>query len=145
MLNPREWSTLEAVCARILPTDDTPGATEAHVINFIDFQLTTPLVAPFLPAFRRLARMLHARARKAGVGSFAALPEATQDRLLENIQSAHVGRVSGARVFRALVSLVLEGTFGDPIYGGNRDKLGWKLIGFTPQQPGPTCPYTGRL
>ena len=45
---------------------------------------------------------------------------------------------------RVLTSLTLEGFLGDPIYGGNRDGVGWKMIGFTPQQPGPRCPYGGR-
>ena len=32
--------------------------------------------------------------------------------------------------FGTLYQNVMEGMFSDPIYGGNRDKAGWKMIGF---------------
>ena len=35
------------------------------------------------------------------------------------------------RTFWGMVyQTVMEGMFSDPIYGGNRNKAGWKLIGF---------------
>ncbi|MBW2426552.1 MAG: gluconate 2-dehydrogenase subunit 3 family protein, partial [Deltaproteobacteria bacterium] len=40
-LDPREWAVVEAITARILPTDDTPGALEAGCVNFIDKALST--------------------------------------------------------------------------------------------------------
>lgn len=144
VLDVAQWIAIEAACARILPTDQDAGATEANVVNFIDAQLQTSVAAPFVPLFQRAARFLNARARKAGVQSFAELPPETQDRLLHSLQRKQLGAVSGARFMRVLISLTLEGFFGDPIYGGNRDGLGWKMIGFVPQQPGPRCPYGGR-
>ena len=33
-------------------------------------------------------------------------------------------------VFNVLYPCVVEGIFSDPIYGGNKDKEGWKLVGF---------------
>lgn len=144
-LDAAQWVALEAACARILPTDEDVGATEANVINFIDAQLQTPVAAPFLPLFQHAARFLDGRARKAGVRSFAELPVETQDRLLRRLQRQRLGGVSGVRFMQVLVSLTLEGFFGDPIYGGNRDGVGWKMIDFTPQQPGPRCPYGGRV
>ena len=32
----------------------------------------------------------------------------------------------------------MEGFFADPIYGGNRDKIGWQLVGF----PGVAAVYS---
>jgi len=38
--------------------------------------------------------------------------------------------VSGQAFFDFLLQNTIEGFFWDPIYGGNRDMVGWKLIGF---------------
>src|SRR5438105_2705882 len=35
-LSPARARTCAAICARIVPSDSTPGATEAHAVNFID-------------------------------------------------------------------------------------------------------------
>jgi gluconate 2-dehydrogenase gamma chain len=38
--------------------------------------------------------------------------------------------VSSTEFFALLLENTMEGFFADPIYGGNRDMAGWKLIGF---------------
>src|SRR2546422_10585081 len=43
--------------------------------------------------------------------------------------------------FNMLLANTLEGFFADPIYGGNRDKAGWKLVGF----PGVAAVYTAHV
>jgi len=43
---------------------------------------------------------------------------------------AELGDFNGKEFFEALLSLVMEGFFADPIYGGNRNKASWKMIGF---------------
>ena len=40
------------------------------------------------------------------------------------------GNLQGRTFFTMLYENVMEGLFADPIYGGNKDKAGWKLIGF---------------
>jgi gluconate 2-dehydrogenase gamma chain len=43
--------------------------------------------------------------------------------------------------FGRLHEMTVEGFFADPMYGGNRDKVGWKLIGF----PGLPATYANAI
>ena len=43
--------------------------------------------------------------------------------------------------FELFYSLTIEGFFADPAYGGNRNKIGWKLVGF----PGVRAEYAGLI
>jgi gluconate 2-dehydrogenase gamma chain len=43
---------------------------------------------------------------------------------------ADLGGLSSRQFFEALIELVMEGFFADPMYGGNRDKVAWKMVGF---------------
>lgn len=51
-LEPAAWATVEAATARLIPTDDLPGAREANVVGFIDRQLALPHFAVFKDEFR---------------------------------------------------------------------------------------------
>jgi gluconate 2-dehydrogenase gamma chain len=140
------WATLEAACARIIPSDDEPGATEAGVVNYIDAQLALPHFAAFKGMFLAGLRLLDDLARKQGRPSFLEAPPAVQDRVLRRVErGVRLGRGRNSRrFFRVLLAFTLEGFLGDPVYGGNRGQVGWKLIGFSPRPPRPRCPYTGR-
>ena len=143
VLNGAQWSALEAACERIYPGDDgSAGAKAANVVNFIDAQLTMPPVDAFAPLLKVGAMQLDRLAKREGK-RYADLPASRQDALLKRIQVGRLGRYSGRRFVRILLSLTLEGVFGDPIYGGNRDQRGWKSIGFVAQSPGPRCPWGG--
>lgn len=141
VLSTEEWITLEAVCERIYPADQEPGATDANVVNYIDAQLSHPPVESFLPVIRSVIRTLDRFAKRKGQSGFGQLSALDQDQMLKKMQQSRAGRYGGARAMRILVALTLEGLFGDPIYGGNKDKALWKSIGFQPQLPAPRCPY----
>ena len=71
--------------------------------------------------------------RKAYGRHFAKLDEAQREELLVALSSGKLEFEDGlpSRVFwSTLYQTVIEGMFADPIYGGNRDKAGWKMIGF---------------
>lgn len=118
-----EAREVEAVAARIIPTDETPGAREAEVIRFIDRALET-FQAEALPMVREGLADLGRRAAAAGAAEsrFSQLDETRQDALLREIED-------GA-FFGAIRFLTVMGMFASPEYGGNRDKVGWELIGF---------------
>lgn len=122
-LTPDEAAELSAVASRIMPTTDTPGATEAGVIYFIDRVLGAEAKSA-LPMMRAGVVDLQRRAarRKPGSKSFAALAAADQDAILLDVEK-------GA-FFQAMRFATMVGMFGDPVHGGNRDHVGWKLIGF---------------
>jgi len=154
--NGDEARAVEAAVARIIPADDVgPGAREAGVAVFIDLQLAGAWGdgahlyrhPPFVPGtpqqgyqlaftptemFRLGFAKLDESARKAHGVAFADLTTQQQDELLVLAEQGKVdfGALPSAVFFGALLDAVMEGFFSDPIYGGNREKVGWKLVGF---------------
>ena len=154
--NGTEARAVEAAVARLIPADDVgPGAKEAGVAYFIDLQLVSAWgngdhfyrQAPFAtgtpqqgyqlaftPAemFRLGLAKLDESARKALGAEFAHLSAEQQDALLAQAQQGELdfGALPSAVFFGALLDATMEGFFSDPIYGGNRDKIGWELVGF---------------
>jgi gluconate 2-dehydrogenase gamma chain len=151
-----EGRVAEAAVARLIPADDAgPGAKEADVAVFIDLQLAgawgagdhlyrhAPFLAgtaqqgyqlAFTPAemFRLGLAKLDEAARKAHGVAFADLAPEQQDALLAQAEQGKLdfGVLPSGAFFAALLDATMEGFFSDPIYGGNRDKIGWKLVGF---------------
>lgn len=69
-----------------------------------------------------------------------------QDGVLENLEAGRIGEVAGGPAFFELVRRhVMEGMFCEPIYGGNRDLVGWSLVGFPGQRFGYGDPYINQV
>jgi gluconate 2-dehydrogenase gamma chain len=155
--NRDEVRAVEAAIARLIPADELgPGAKEAGVAVFLDMQLAGawgsgdnlyrqgPFVAgtsqqgyqlSFTPAemFRMgLAKLEEAAKRSHGGSTFADLAPTQQDMLLAQVEQGQVdfGVLPSGVFFAALLDATMEGFFGDPMYGGNREMIGWKLVGF---------------
>jgi hypothetical protein len=115
---------VEAVAAQIIPTDSRPGAREAGAVHFIDRALATffsHLAADYrvqLADFRAAFRKQH----PAAAGAFASLASDQQIELLKTVDRTPF--------FETTRLLTLLGMFTMPRYGGNRDEIGWKLLGF---------------
>ena len=64
--------------------------------------------------------------------AFAALDAVQQDQVLGGLENGEIELKdgNGKAFFEAILANTMEGFFADPIYGGNRDMAGWKLIGF---------------
>ena len=110
------------VLSRIIPTDKTPGAHEAGVVYFIDKSLTTfardqaPMIAESL---KKLSDDV--AAKFPGQTKFSALTTAQQDEFLKSIeQTPFFGNMRFATI---------AGMFSLPTHGGNRNYVGWKLVG----------------
>jgi gluconate 2-dehydrogenase gamma chain len=115
---PEQASEVEAVAAQIIPADATPGAREAEVIYFIDRALVT-FDKDKQKAYRKGLGQLQ---RKAGKKRFSELASERQIALLKKIQKSE---------FFELVRVhTIMGFFANPEHGGNRDRIGWRLIGF---------------
>jgi len=84
-----------------------------------------------LAALERFCRTSQSGAPN-GSRSFAALAPDAQDSLLRALEEGRVQLegADGKQFFALVVKDVQEGFFADPIYGGNRDMCGWKMIGF---------------
>jgi gluconate 2-dehydrogenase gamma chain len=77
---------------------------------------------------------------------FPALTEEQQDTLLENLEAGKIKQVeSGPQFFQLVRRHVFEGMFCEPHYGGNRNLIGWKLVGFPGQRYGYDDPYINRV
>jgi gluconate 2-dehydrogenase gamma chain len=123
-LNDHEARTIDAMAGRILPGDaDDPGAREAGAVLYIDRALAGAYAEHRL-LYRTGVAALDARCHARHGHGFAALAAADQDAVL----SALEGRL--AYFFAVVREHVIQGTFCDPVYGGNRDAVGWRLLGF---------------
>jgi gluconate 2-dehydrogenase gamma chain len=122
-LSAAEAADIEAVAAQIIPTDDSPGAREAGVVYFVDRALAT-FYSQLAGDYRAQLAAFQAEYRHAhpAVSSFASL---TSDQQIE-----HLKGVDQTTFFATTRLLTLLGMFALPQYGGNRDRVGWKLIGF---------------
>jgi gluconate 2-dehydrogenase gamma chain len=125
-LSRAELADVDAITAQIIPTDDTPGAREAGVALFIDRALAT-FFGRMAPDFRSqlAAFRLRCQAQHPDAGSFAALSNEQQIAFLK--------QVDRTPFFERVRLLTLVGMFAMPKYGGNRDGIGWKLLGFQDQ------------
>ena len=121
-LTPAELATLRAVCGRIIPSDENgPGATEAGAANYIDRALGGALAESRRAYVEGLAS-IDAAAQRTHGAPFAKLPTAQQDAVLTGLQDSPF--------FNLVRGHTLQGTFCDPIYGGNVNFVGWDLIGY---------------
>lgn len=161
-----EYRIIEAACARLIPTDDDPGATEAGVVDYIDgflgaFAFDPPRIwagGPFsgrcggeagFASFHRLGALDELAWRTRIEGSLG-MPErewngpvvGLQERYRAGIArlgsdfvrlepDAQIARLREDREFASLLyQHACEGMYGPPEYGGNRDLVGWRYIGF---------------
>lgn len=152
-------ATLTAIYDRLIPADELgPSASEAGCVDFIDAQMAGPygeskdvyLDKPLQPDENELMGMnislrtrrehylaglafLEDHARKQHGKPFAELEGEQMDQILSDLEAGKLdwdGPGSSVRLFNGLLQNVREGYFSDPLYGGNRDMVGWKLIGF---------------
>jgi gluconate 2-dehydrogenase gamma chain len=127
-----EMATLEAIAAALIPSDGNgPGATEARAAHYIDRALGGALAAS-REAYRSGLAAVEAYARSSKGGPFDGLSAAERDAVLRDIETNKAtGFVPDAQTFFNLVRThTIQGTFGDPYYGGNANFAGWDLIGY---------------
>ncbi|MBJ18068.1 MAG: gluconate 2-dehydrogenase subunit 3 family protein [bacterium] len=132
-----EWKTVEAVCGRIIPLDADPGAVEAGCVNFIDKALANEDAA-LAPVYSPCLAALEAVSQRRYKKPFPAIGPASQDALLMTLQDGQApewqeASMSASAFFETLRAHTLIGFLADPRHGGNRDFIGWKLVGY----PGP--------
>jgi gluconate 2-dehydrogenase gamma chain len=156
VLSPTEVALLEPLVARLIPADNLgPGALEAGVAHYIDGQMATPWAegdhfyakGPFEPGlptqgyqfshtpaalFRMGLVRLGEVVQQQHNAPFQNLSPEVQDGVLTQLEKGELdlSPIPGPLFFQTVLDLTLEGFFADPLYGGNRDMVGWKLVGF---------------
>ncbi|MFK3972004.1 gluconate 2-dehydrogenase subunit 3 family protein [Pseudomonas sp. NPDC087358] len=151
-----EASAVEAIVARLIPADDlSVSGKDAGCAVFIDRQLAgeygtfsrlymqgpfdkgTPMQgdqSELVPRQRyRLGLAgLEAYCQKQFQKSFNALAADQQDKVLLGVEKGDIALdgIDGKLFFQQVLGNTMEGFFADPVYGGNRDMVSWKMIGF---------------
>ena len=130
-LTAAEGATLEAIVARLIPTDSNgPGATEARAARYIDRALGG-FLAQFLVAYRGGLSGIESYARAAKGAPFTQLSAQDQDAVLKDVESNTAkGFPAAGLFFNVVLSHTIQGTFCDPFYGGNANFVGWDLIAY---------------
>jgi gluconate 2-dehydrogenase gamma chain len=155
--NPTEWAFVTAAADRIIPHDENgPGAVELGVPEYIDRQMQTPyaegaiwyMQGPFPEAaaeFGYQSKLTPREQYRLGIPAinahcqtefgkiFADLTPAQQDDVLKRVESGQIKSDDAPlRTFFSsfLLRHVMEGYFGDPMYGGNKDMGSWKMIAY---------------
>lgn len=154
---PEEGAAVEALVDRLIPSDPQwPGGKDAGCAVFIDRQLAGAYgssrglymrppfkegdrqqgpQSPLTPAMRYRQSLAaldkYSKDRFAGK-SFAQITADQQDAVITGLEKGSVAlpNVSGRGFFDLLVQNTQEGFFSDPIYGGNKNLIAWKMIGF---------------
>jgi gluconate 2-dehydrogenase gamma chain len=126
LLNAADAADVEALTSQIIPSDDGLGAREAGVSFFIDRILGAGL-SHWRPGFEAGLRDFQAavRSRNPDAASFASLSNERQVEFLRTVDTT--------RFFEQARLLTLCGMLSMPKYGGNRNGVGWKLLGFEDQ------------
>lgn len=114
---------LDAISARIVPTDDTPGAREAGSVRFMDVVLADGRQDQLTILQTGMVELNASANREFGVSSFAALSETQQDALLTAIETTPF--------FSTVRFLTVASLFALPQYGGTGPDVGYNLIGMT--------------
>lgn len=133
ILGDSEARDFAAIAARIIPTTDTPGATEAGVVYFFDNAFAADLRDQLAVARSGLADFRAALTATGHAGEFGALIDTQQDDFLRSQENSD---------FFALVrQLTIIGFFAMSSYGGNKDHVGWDLLGFEGHHGAWTYPF----
>ena len=137
-LTPAQAVEIDAICARIIPTTDTPGAHEAGVVYFIDRALTTFAVdqqkdyREGLPEFEARAHEMFST-----VDKFSAATPEQQDEILQTFEATDVKvsrrpytpRKNGNSFFETVRTHTIVAFLLDPDAGGDPKGVGWTVIG----------------
>jgi gluconate 2-dehydrogenase gamma chain len=137
-----QWATVEALTAQVIPTDQYPGAREAGVVNYIDIALATVYSAQqemYVQGIKGVDQSAKAMFKK---DRFIDLTSQQQVEMMKAMeQDKAPGEVwkelpASSFLYDCLLTHTFEGFYSDPSYGGNKNHVGWALVGF----PGPSQP-----
>src|ERR1700722_4419590 len=138
-LSAAQLRILSAFVDRLIPKDELgPGASESGVPEYINRSLGDYLGGE-KTVFVEGLEATDALARRSQNAAFVDLTPAQQDALLTSMENGSAeGFANSAPFFNRVRRLALEGMFGDPYYGGNKNFAGWDLIKY----PGPRLATT---
>jgi len=138
-----EARSLGALSERLIPADRDPGAAWAGVVNFLDRQLAG-YYKKFRTTYRQGLAGVDQTSQTLFGREFARLAGAQQDEVLRALENGRPPgdawqRLSSEQFFDLLITHTMQGFYGDPRHGGNRDGVSWRMVGL------PYPPIRGQL
>jgi gluconate 2-dehydrogenase gamma chain len=125
--------TIAAFAERLMPgAPDKPGARDAAVLNYIDLALAGAY-ADQQDFYRRGLAALDSYCRKTFNAPFRRLSETQQDDVITTLEQGKATEFTwptAQAFFNTVRTHTMEGMFADPVYGGNKDFAGWRLVDF---------------
>jgi gluconate 2-dehydrogenase gamma chain len=130
-----EARTLAAVCDCLIPPDSDPGAEWAEVVNYIDLQLCGPF-RNLRDSYREGITALEQTSQAQYGKAFTALSTEQQESLLKELEAGLVPKELWTKAkprdfFEMVLAHTMQGYYGDPRHGGNRERASWKMLGLT--------------
>ena len=136
--NDENAATVAAFAERLMPgAPGKPGALDAGVLNYIDLALAGAY-ADLQDFYRRGLASLDAYCQKTQKAPFTRLSAAQQDEVIKALDTGKATDFTwptAQAFFNTMRVHTIEGMFADPVYGGNKDFAGWRLVGFPGAQP----------
>lgn len=128
-----EAVTIEAMCEQIVPSDNDPGAKEANVIYFIDKQLVSNYFV-HQSAYRKGIIGLNETSRIMFGNNFEKLNWKNQYQVMLDLESGKAkGKTweqeSSSGFFNIVRDHTMQGFYGSPHHGGNKDYVSYKMLG----------------
>jgi gluconate 2-dehydrogenase gamma chain len=130
---PEEARLVEAVAEQIIPADKDPGAKDAGVVIFIDRQLVGPYARHQTP-YRNGLHALQETCRRQFSRPFEALGRDDQTKVLASLEAGWAPHElwkspTGAEFFNLVLEHTMQGFYGSPQDGGNRNYVSYTMLG----------------
>jgi len=130
-----EARTLAAITDQLIPPDHDPGADWARVVNYIDTQLCGPFER-WQRSYRDGLSCIDRSSRSRFSQPFALLNADQQLLFLRSMEANEFvpgtwRNISPSAFFDLLLNHTMQGYYGDPRHGGNRDRSSWKMVGLS--------------
>jgi hypothetical protein len=129
-MTPQQRQVLAAAMDRILPSENTAGAVDAHTIGYAEWVVQQDEFRSAEHCFASGLALLDSLAISMWGKYFPACTATERDAVLGQVEGVPHRTIQ--RFFSMLVRITLAGFLCAPSYGGNRNRVGWSYIGFVP-------------
>jgi gluconate 2-dehydrogenase gamma chain len=122
VLNEPEAATLAAICDQIIPGDDFPSASQAGVLSFIDLQL--------MAHYHRHQKTYREGLKQASEWSRSRFGvDLARASAQQQLQIVSALERDNKPFFDLVRAHTMQGYYGTPRHGGNRDAVSWRMLG----------------
>lgn len=129
------WKTIAAVQEHLFPAEkDSPGASDIQALKYLQNMMNAPDIEDNeRETIKNGSKWLNDLSIKIHKKTFIELDEINREKVLRKIESSRAGR----RWLSLLMTYLIEALLSDPIYGGNKNAIGWTWLEHQPGYPTP--------